>query len=678
VLLAFGGGTAHAQSKCHAGKLKCVVKKKSCLLGLESKELKTGVAADPAKVAKCHIGFGGSCDAGANVDQACTQASDCPGGACVKGCFTKLEAKVPTPPDQACPTSGDATALENKVDAFVADVKSELDLTPGPNLNLCQAGKVKCVIGYDKCVLGVNGKAVQKGLPVDTAKLDKCLQKFGGKCDAGANVGLSCTTDTDCPGGACAGGCFTKLEAKGGCQTTGDVAAEKSKADAFDADVINELANAAPATCPTEIQFTGTSTNGVLDTGWTGNGHDATTITKGTVTVSVSGCSGAAPNCGVCTYAGPLENHAGQLHTQRCKGDSSIQCTNNAACGANAPCVFFFGSNLPLAAGGVSTCVQNIFAGGISGTANVNTSGVGAGTSAGAASLTSIVYSGPTLSNPCPNCNGDPTANDGAQGGICAGGARNGLACDASGSSPNIAFGTTSLDCPPLAGGVIATLPIDLSNTTGTKSRTLSTSNPLCRAPGFTTNRCQCDTCNNAAATPCAVNADCGAGICGGKRCSGGANNGTACAATSECPGGACNVPGAASAPNQCDLGSGDCVPDPGTPSPNDHICSSGPTEQFCGPVETFRGCTTNTDCTRAGDTCSISRNRDCFDNGVVGDVVAATGQADPPSGHQSNPTLAALFCVGPTTAPAVNSAAGLPGLGRLELQGHSTDNGTP
>src|SRR5882724_5031065 len=80
VLLAFGGGTAYAQSKCHAGKLKCVVKKKSCLLGLKSKELKTGVAADPAKIAKCHIGFGGSCDAGANVGQACTQATDCPGG----------------------------------------------------------------------------------------------------------------------------------------------------------------------------------------------------------------------------------------------------------------------------------------------------------------------------------------------------------------------------------------------------------------------------------------------------------------------------------------------------------------------------------------------------------------------------------------------------------------------
>ena len=43
-----------------------------------------------------------------------------------------------------------------------------------------------------------------------------------------------------------------------------------------------------------------------------------------------------------------------------------------------------------------------------------------------------------------------------------------------------------------------------------------------------------------------------------------------------------------------------------------------------------------------------------------------------------SNPTLAALFCIGPTTSGSVNSAAGLPGLGRLQLTGHSVDNGTP
>jgi len=35
-----------------------------------------------------------------------------------------------------------------------------------------------------------------------------------------------------------------------------------------------------------------------------------------------------------------------------------------------------------------------------------------------------------------------------------------------------------------------------------------------------------------------------------------------------------------------------------------------------------------------------------------------------------SNPTLASLFCIGPTTSGSVNSAAGLPGLGRLQLPG--------
>jgi hypothetical protein len=205
----------------------------------------------------------------------------------------------------------------------------------------------------------------------------------------------------------------------------------------------------------------------------------------------------------------------------------------------------------------------------------------------------------------------------------------------------------------------------------------MSTSNPLCSAVGFTTNRCQCDTCNNAAATVCSTNADCtavGASVCGGKRCIGGANAGAPCTTGTSCPGGACNTPGSKTAPNQCDAGSGDCVPGDNSPatSANDHICSTGPFEQFCGPVETFRGCTADTDCTRAGDTCSVGRFRECFDNGVVGDTVTATGTHQTPVADESDPTLASLFCVGPTTSASVNSAAGLPGLGRLELPGHA------
>jgi hypothetical protein len=58
-----------------------------------------------------------------------------------------------------------------------------------------------------------------------------------------------------------------------------------------------------------------------------------------------------------------------------------------------------------------------------------------------------------------------------------------------------------------------------------------------------------------------------------------------------------------------------------------------------------------------------------CYlDNGLVGGSVSAFGMADPPDANgAADPTFAALFCVGKTNA-AVNAAAGLPGLGRIEL----------
>src|SRR5882724_2434996 len=236
VLLAFGG-TANAASKCEAVKIKCVIKKKSCLLGLYAKQAKTGLAPDPLKLDKCFAKFGGTCS---TAGTSCVQNSDCPAGqTCDGGCFTKLEAKVPTPPDQPCPgPAGDAPALESKVDAFVDDVRGEL-YGPPPAIDLCAATKEGCVKGYDKCVLGVHTTSIAKGLPLDTVKLAKCLQKFGGKC---TSTGQGCTTNADCTGtDTCDGGCFTKVEAKGGCNTTGDVAALKAKADAFDTDVLNEL-----------------------------------------------------------------------------------------------------------------------------------------------------------------------------------------------------------------------------------------------------------------------------------------------------------------------------------------------------------------------------------------------------------------------------------------------------
>ncbi len=98
----------------------------------------------------------------------------------------------------------------------------------------------------------------------------------------------------------------------------------------------------------------------------------------------------------------------------------------------------------------------------------------------------------------------------------------------------------------------------------------------------------------------------------------------------------------------------------------------------FCAPAQTFRGCTTNADCPFPGDTCSLGKFRDCFtDNGTIGESVDATGVVDPFVNHANDPTFASLFCIGPTASSAVNSVAGTPGLGRLELPGHGSDNGT-
>ena len=69
---------------------------------------------------------------------------------------------------------------------------------------------------------------------------------------------------------------------------------------------------------------------------------------------------------------------------------------------------------------------------------------------------------------------------------------------------------------------------------------------------------------------------------------------------------------------------------------------------------------------------CDVS-NRLCFlDNGIGGSIIAS-GMADPPVQDTSDPTLAAVFCIGPTSAPAVNIAAGLPGPGRLTIKGTAT-----
>ena len=370
--------------------------------------------------------------------------------------------------------------------------------------------------------------------------------------------------------------------------------------------------------CPRAVEVIGTAGDAkVLDTGWTGLAHDQTVIEDGKLTFTLSCPTGVRP-CGVCNVTGPVQNaKAGQgdIDAHRCANDTSIACDADADCGS-AKCAFFFGAPLPLSAGGVSTCVTNQVNGAVTGTTNVES-----GAFATTINLTSRVFNGIETALPCPVCDGDATLNDGQKGGTCSGGPKNGQPCDGNGRSPVPSFGTTSFDCPPNPGAAITALSIALAGSSGTEQSTLSAASPNCSAAP--SKKCFCPA-DGQVTQPNACIDDTGIG-----------GDGTLCAAD-----------GAGS---------------------NEGHCTEGPIDQNCA-IESFRGCLGNGDCPAAGDSC-VSGPRACYlDNGAVGGAVRAVGKADPPdAGGVAHPTFAALFCVGKTNA-AVNAAAGLPGLGRIEL----------
>jgi hypothetical protein len=424
--------------------------------------------------------------------------------------------------------------------------------------------------------------------------------------------------------------------------------------------------------CPTTIEFTADGLNVDLDTGFTGLAHDATVPTNGRVTLAVSGCAGGPqPNCGQCNVNGPLDNAGGiAFANHRCQDQPWVQCSTDGDCitqGALGPCLYFFGAPLPLRAGGVSTCVINEINGTVSGTINFND-----GTSTLNVPLSSKVHPTGTEFAPCPHC----TA------GLCEDGPRVGQACAVNGTG---IFGDVSLDCPPNPGSLAGTLGITLNMATGVQTRTVSATNPTCTETGFNGKKCLCNTCNNVNEEACSTNADCpisggNPGICGGKRCLSGTNAGAPCILESECPGGNCNRPGQATKPNSCNDNTATpmidgtlCVDIGG----NEGECPDGPVDQVCS-VQKFRSCGTDAECAPSvtcpdclpNQTC-IARNRPCFpDNGVIGNSLTVAGVADPPCGGTAKPVVGSFFCVAPVAASAVNSAGGLPAVGRVRLPG--------
>src|SRR5262249_35053091 len=83
--------------------------------------------------------------------------------------FTKAEAKPP------CATTGDAAAMEGKVDAFIADLGTTLG---GPGPNACSSAKYKATGKYASGILNCIRKAVLKNTPVDPACTSKAFTKL--------------------------------------------------------------------------------------------------------------------------------------------------------------------------------------------------------------------------------------------------------------------------------------------------------------------------------------------------------------------------------------------------------------------------------------------------------------------------------------------------------------------
>ena len=677
------GTTAHAYrtaftvSKCLSAKLKTETKGASAYAGCHAKGAGKGIPTDGTCLSKTST---------KNVSA-----------------FGKLDVK-----NAACTTLGDGAAR----DADAAAYASSLDAAVGHAAGKCDTAKTKNVGKYVAAIGGCYAKAAGKAPGLVDNAVGGCTDKSLGKVNAAiakAELNGDCTNPgngaaivaaadaflqaqscllnpghPDCEPNNCQSGAPNGvLNAGEDCDPTGGPATSCATAS----NAAGTCTSRCNCKCPSSVTFSGDAANAasVLDSGWTGLGHRAPIIGNGDVTVTLD-CpnDGYTRPCGVCSISGPIDNPgAGKLKTHRCVGNTQIQCADDGDCGGAAPCEQFFGSNLPLVAGGVGTCVVNQFDGQIAGTANVET-----GESTTTVFLVSKVFTGPT-DNPCPRCIGDGATNDGIAGGTCDAGPNQNDACDANGAVPNRpTFGSTSLDCPPDTGLKVADLSIDLSSATDPVTKTLSASSPNCSDGSG--QKCLCETCANAAHNACDSNADCvatGGGVCGGRRCVGGTNEGAACTTpgvNTQCPSGLCGTDGEPTKIGAClddttSPGVFDCTDT--VPVDGEGECTAGPVTKRCSIASGLghKQCANDGECGGGVGSCQ-SFNRPCFltggFTGLVGsNTLTATGMEDAPMLDTSSPTLAAVFCVGPTTASAVNLAAGLPGPGRVTIKGTAIGN---
>jgi hypothetical protein len=572
---------------------------------------------------------------------------------CPEPCATEISSPNPLS------TMDDAVACLACYAGDVADTKNATNLD-SPDPALLSGDDIKC------------RGAIAKGY----GKYLATIVKTRTKCQDGADKNGSMELDNRCqtsenPDGkgkiekalekaedgvdkSCAAANLTTL---GSCATTNLVDLKTCLADAVDlADVDGFPAHYQldATVCPTGLTTTIAAGNGIagptvsrLDIGWKGLGHNFDVPDAYSVVVDVS-CAAVEPPCGECITTGVNQSHPNSQRFMRCTNDFSVMCdepfTNDADDCGGSFCTYILGPPVPISAGGNPSCSINALAADVSGTGNVET-GVGAAET----NLATKVFTGgsSSLTQPCPLCVGDTTPNDGIQDGLCDEGSRDGLACDTNGydaTFANLDNGVgLSLDCVPTSlENITGTgLKISFELTTGASSLGAEVA---CDSP-LGSFDCFCGQCTGDTLLPCVNNADCAAAAAG------------TCTA---------NTGGVGRQPNDCnnfnncaDIGDekGEC---------------SDKTDKWCeGFLKAngrgFLGCLSNAECINpsfpcpGGDCgpCMLEQPRPCFLDPIETQGVSST----------EDPVLAGTFCVPPTLNPAINSASGLVGPGRVVVQ---------
>jgi len=430
LLVSLAAGSAYAQTgKCQGAKMKAAGKKAGCLLKVHSKAAAKALPVDTTKITGCETKFSSA--------------------------FTKAESKPP------CATTGDAGAIESKVDRFADEVAAELALSPPSK---CQGGKLKSAGKLGSCLLGVEAKGIAKSLPPDTTKLAACKTKFS----AG----------------------FTKAESAADCgPATGDTAVIQAKLEALEDDVACELDAGPACACgtpdPAFLSFTTALGSG--NCGSTVNDLGSPITSLACNNLYTGGGAAAVPPSTVPDYGNTITK------TSCCRSKfltlsvaTSTDTGSNRNC-SNTGCLY--GPPLPIISA-TSVCVINTVAQPAAGYSYCDAGSVNLDLP-----LSSAVYlafdllPNRTGTQPCPVCLANACVGDATHDGIdctmnsdcgtgtcatgntCHGGPNDGIGCTPGELLVTGEQWPTSHDCP--AGGfLVGSLPIPYLLTTGTATKT--------------------------------------------------------------------------------------------------------------------------------------------------------------------------------------------------------------